>query len=64
MTTLHKLRAKLSSAQEIHGLEWADLLPQASFAKVLQVEQKRTERSRNPFLLMLLDLGQALAGPD
>ncbi len=36
------------------------LLEEASFHKMISRERKRTERSRKPFLLMLLDLGNRL----
>ena len=34
-----------------------DILPQEAFHKMITLERKRTERSRKPFLLMLLDTG-------
>ena len=34
-----------------------DVLSEAAFHKVISRERRRTERSRNPFLLMLLDFG-------
>ncbi len=36
------------------------IVPEELFAKVLSLERKRTERSRKPFLLMLLDAGKLL----
>ena len=36
------------------------VLDEASFHKMISLERKRTERSRKPFLLMLLDLGNRL----
>jgi lipopolysaccharide/colanic/teichoic acid biosynthesis glycosyltransferase len=38
------------------------VLDEESFSKVMSLERKRTERSRKPFLLMLLELGSALSG--
>jgi exopolysaccharide biosynthesis polyprenyl glycosylphosphotransferase len=37
-----------------------DILPQEAFHKMITLERKRTERSRKPFLLMLLDTGSDL----
>jgi len=37
-----------------------DILPQEAFHKMITLERKRTERSRKPFLLMLLDTGSEL----
>lgn len=39
-----------------------DLLDQESFQRVISLERKRTERSRKPFLLMLLDTSVELTG--
>jgi exopolysaccharide biosynthesis polyprenyl glycosylphosphotransferase len=36
------------------------ILPQEAFHKMITLERKRTERSRKPFLLMLLDTGSDL----
>ncbi len=36
------------------------VMEEASFHKMISLERKRTERSRKPFLLMLLDLGTRL----
>jgi len=38
----------------------ADILPQEAFHRMITIERKRTERSRKPFLLMLLDTGNDL----
>jgi lipopolysaccharide/colanic/teichoic acid biosynthesis glycosyltransferase len=35
-----------------------DVLPEIAFKQMIAVERKRTERSANPFLLMLLETGQ------
>jgi len=37
-----------------------DILSQEAFLKVISLERRRTERSRKPFLLMLLDMGDHL----
>ena len=34
-----------------------EILSQAAFHRVISIERRRTERSRKPFLLMLLDMG-------
>jgi len=36
------------------------LLNEESFRKMISLERKRSERSRKPFLLMLLDMGEHL----
>jgi exopolysaccharide biosynthesis polyprenyl glycosylphosphotransferase len=46
--------AGIESAQERH------ILSQEEFHRVIALERRRTERSRKPFLLILLDLGQQL----
>jgi lipopolysaccharide/colanic/teichoic acid biosynthesis glycosyltransferase len=38
------------------------VLEESAFQAMIARERKRTERSRNPFLLMLLDMGQAQTG--
>src|SRR5215210_3392575 len=42
------------------GLINAEFLPQESFVARLHLEQRRTERSRRPFVLMLLELTSLL----
>ena len=42
------------------AVEANDILPQEAFHKMITLERKRTERSRKPFLLMLLDAGSEL----
>jgi len=37
------------------GVRQEGFVPQESFSRILSLEQKRTERSRRPFFLMLLD---------
>ena len=34
-----------------------EILDEVAFHRVISIERRRTERSRKPFLLMLLDLG-------
>jgi len=38
-----------------------DFFPQDAFHRVISLERRRTERSRKPFLLMLLDMGDHFA---
>src|SRR5262249_34939486 len=38
-----------------------EVLSQEAFQKVIALERRRTERSRKPFLLMLLDMGEHLS---
>lgn len=47
------------SSQRV-SIEATDILPQEAFHKMITLERKRTERSRKPFLLMLLDTGTEL----
>jgi lipopolysaccharide/colanic/teichoic acid biosynthesis glycosyltransferase len=47
----------LPSGHVVQGMH--EILEEESFQRRLSVERKRTERSRKPFLLMLLDLGDA-----
>ena len=37
-----------------------EILSQTAFHRVISIERRRTERSRKPFLLMLLDMGNHL----
>jgi hypothetical protein len=39
----------------------AVVLDEASFRRMIALERKRTERSRKPVLLMLLDAGNCLS---
>jgi lipopolysaccharide/colanic/teichoic acid biosynthesis glycosyltransferase len=41
-----------------------DFYPEAGFDRMLYLERKRTERSRRPFLLMLLDVGELSSSPE
>jgi lipopolysaccharide/colanic/teichoic acid biosynthesis glycosyltransferase len=49
---------------EIESSSDREILSQEAFHKIISLERRRTERSRKPFLLMLLELGehQAAAG--
>jgi lipopolysaccharide/colanic/teichoic acid biosynthesis glycosyltransferase len=38
-----------------------DILQEQAFVRMIALERKRSERSRKPFVLMLLDMGQPLA---
>lgn len=49
----------VTSAQTVMERD-SDILDEASFRQMIAVERKRTERSRQPFLLMLLDTGNWL----
>jgi len=40
------------------------VLSEEAFRRMIAIERKRTERSRKPFLLMLLDTGSSHAGPN
>jgi lipopolysaccharide/colanic/teichoic acid biosynthesis glycosyltransferase len=44
------------------GFSHSTILPEAIFLKMLCLERKRTERSRRPFILMLLDAAGLLKG--
>jgi lipopolysaccharide/colanic/teichoic acid biosynthesis glycosyltransferase len=46
---------KAESAQD------REILSQTAFHRVISIERRRTERSRKPFLLMLLDMGDHLS---
>ena len=47
-------------ARDIEGPEEREILTQKAFRRVISIERMRTERSRKPFLLMLLDMGDHL----
>ena len=47
-------------AQESQPFEEREILSQKAFHRVISIERLRTERSRKPFLLMLLDMGDHL----
>lgn len=42
-----------------HGIVDSEILDQDSFRRMIAVERRRSERSRNPVVLMLLDAGNA-----
>ena len=48
------------SEREIGSSEDREILSQKAFHRVISIERLRTERSRKPFLLMLLDMGDHL----
>ncbi len=41
-------------------VEERGVLNEGAFHRIISLERKRTERSRKPFLLMLLDMGNRL----
>ena len=45
---------------EVVSIEERGILNEGAFHKMISLERKRTERSRKPFLLMLLDMGSGL----
>ena len=47
-------------AQDVESTEDREILSQKAFHRVISIERMRTERSRKPFLLMLLDMGDHL----
>jgi lipopolysaccharide/colanic/teichoic acid biosynthesis glycosyltransferase len=47
-------------AREIENSRDHEILSQKAFHRVISIERMRTERSRKPFLLMLLDMGDHL----
>src|ERR1700689_4961168 len=54
-----KRSAGLSTVRPASGLD-RSVLDEESFHRTISLERKRTERSRKPFLLMLLDVGNCL----
>ena len=54
-----KVDAGLLTVRPTTGLD-RSVLDEESFHRTISLERKRTERSRKPFLLMLLDLGHCL----
>ena len=48
-------------AREARTTEDREILSQEAFHRVISIERRRTERSRKPFLLMLLDMGDHLS---
>jgi lipopolysaccharide/colanic/teichoic acid biosynthesis glycosyltransferase len=49
-----------SPSDRVHSVPDRGVLDEASFHRMISLERKRTERSRKPFLLMLLDMGNRL----
>lgn len=47
-------------AREAASLDDREILSQKAFHRVISIERMRTERSRKPFLLMLVDMGDHL----
>ena len=47
---------------EVVPVEERGILNEGAFHRMISLERKRTERSRKPFLLMLLDMGNGLRG--
>jgi lipopolysaccharide/colanic/teichoic acid biosynthesis glycosyltransferase len=47
---------------EVVPVEERGILNEGPFHRMISLERKRTERSRKPFLLMLLDMGNGLRG--
>jgi lipopolysaccharide/colanic/teichoic acid biosynthesis glycosyltransferase len=54
IATLETLSAHISPVED------RGVLNEAAFHRMISLERKRTERSRKPFLLMLLDMGDGL----
>jgi len=49
-----RVKAGLSSVNSILGSD-RDMLDETAFQRVIALERRRTERSRKPFMLMLVD---------
>ena len=47
-------------ARAVEASQDREILSQKAFHRVISIERMRTERSRKPFLLMLLDMGDHL----
>ena len=47
--------------REAESAQDREILSQTAFHRVISIERRRTERSRKPFLLMLLDMGNHLS---
>ena len=52
--------ASLDFLADVLPVEERDVLNEEAFHRMISLERKRTERSRKPFLLMLLDMGNGL----
>ena len=63
MWNIHKShkRSALKTKSLPAGVSDNPLITEAAFVKMLYVEQKRTERSRRRFILMLLNCGTLLS---
>ena len=63
MTPLRVNSASDTSGSPFEALSAADreVLDQATFRRMITIERKRTERSKEPFLLMLLEAGNQQA---
>ena len=55
-----KSRVETEGPETLDGLSGSEILPEPSFLRMLCLERKRTERSRRPFVLMLLESGGLL----
>jgi lipopolysaccharide/colanic/teichoic acid biosynthesis glycosyltransferase len=65
MSTRDAVQPSISNLPSIQHVSDGEcgILSEVAFQKMISVERKRTERSRKPFLLMLLDTGASHAGP-
>ena len=52
--------ASLDTSADVLPVEERGVLSEEAFHRMISLERKRTERSRKPFLLMLLDMGNGL----
>jgi exopolysaccharide biosynthesis polyprenyl glycosylphosphotransferase len=52
--------ASLDTSTHVLPVEERGVLNEEAFHRMISLERKRTERSRKPFLLMLLDMGNSL----
>jgi lipopolysaccharide/colanic/teichoic acid biosynthesis glycosyltransferase len=52
--------ASLDTSEHLLPVEERGVLNEEAFHRMISLERKRTERSRKPFLLMLLDMGNSL----
>lgn len=64
---MNVVRSKKGSALEDLTVKTAaaaerDMLLEPAFVRMISLERKRSERSRKPFVLMLLDMGRPLGG--
>ena len=61
---LNKRSESKTKSRSSQGGSDPALIAEAAFVKMLYVEQKRTERSRRRFILMLLECGDLLAATE